>query len=128
MFSAWFQGLWTLPGNLSRTRKASLSTKKATGASVKGPAWVLLPFAACLRLVRLVGKSQEDNLSSGGVLAISVKNLDAQDSKSITIRIQPASKFNQRRANVQQLTCKMVWSFSFYSLLFSFLIFELKQQ
>ena len=29
---------------------------------------------------------------------------------------------------MQQLTCKMVWSFSFYSLLFSFLIFELKQQ
>ena len=36
--------------------------------------------------------------------------------------------FPQRRTNVQQLTCKMVWSFSFYSLLFSFLIFELKQQ
>ena len=30
----------------------------------------------------------------------------------------------QRRANVQQLTCKMVWSFSFYSLLFSFIIFS----
>ena len=29
---------------------------------------------------------------------------------------------------MQQLTCKMVWSFSFFSLLFSFLIFELKQQ
>ena len=35
---------------------------------------------------------------------------------------------SQRRTNVQQLTCKMVWSFSFYYLLFSFLIFELKQQ
>ena len=33
-----------------------------------------------------------------------------------------------RRTNVQQLTCKMVWSFSFYSLLFSFILFELKQQ
>ena len=34
----------------------------------------------------------------------------------------------QRRTNVQQLTCKMGWSFSFYSLLFSsFRLFELKQ-
>ena len=32
------------------------------------------------------------------------------------------------RTNVQQLTCKMVWSSSFYYLLLSFLIFELKQQ
>ena len=30
---------------------------------------------------------------------------------------------NRRRTNVQQLTCKMVWSFSFYSLLFSFILF-----
>ena len=35
---------------------------------------------------------------------------------------------NRRRTNVQQLTCKMVWSFSFYSLLFSFIILGLKQQ
>ena len=35
--------------------------------------------------------------------------------------------FLRRRTNVQQLTCKMVWSFSFYSLLFSFRFFELKQ-
>ena len=34
---------------------------------------------------------------------------------------------SRRRTNVQQLTCKMVWSFSFYSLLFSFGLFELKQ-
>ena len=30
---------------------------------------------------------------------------------------------NRRRTNAQQLTCKMVWSFSFYSLLFSFILF-----
>ena len=32
-----------------------------------------------------------------------------------------------RRTNVQQLTCKMVWPFSFYFLLFSFRLFELEQ-
>ena len=30
--------------------------------------------------------------------------------------------------NAQQLTCKMVWPFSFYYLLFSFRLFELKEQ
>ena len=29
----------------------------------------------------------------------------------------------RRRTNVQQLTCKMAWFFSFYSLLFSFILF-----
>ena len=36
------------------------------------------------------------------------------------------STYNRRRTKVQQLTCKMVWSFSFYSLLVSFRLFELK--
>ena len=31
---------------------------------------------------------------------------------------------NRRRTNAQQLTGKMVWSFSFYSLLFSFRLFD----
>ena len=37
------------------------------------------------------------------------------------------SSKSRRRTNVQQLTCKMVWSFSFYSLLFSFPLFELNK-
>ena len=38
------------------------------------------------------------------------------------------SNANERRTNVQQLTCKMGCSFSFYYRLFSLRLFELKQQ
>ena len=40
--------------------------------------------------------------------------------------LQGSSLENYRRKNVQQLTCKMVWSFSFCSLLVSFRLFVVK--
>ena len=52
---------------------------------------------------------------------------DAKNNSHRVLHVMADPSITWRRTNVQQLTCKMVWSFSFYSLLASFRLFELNQ-
>ena len=133
-FSAWQQSLlrWLCSQNVSPACQQNVLCEKAAKPS-KEFWWCLVGRAPFLKNNReKIEKKSHDEVLHRAVAQVPARGKTRKKTRfnfSLTPfgRSRPTPLINWRRTNVQQLTCKMVGSFSFFSLLVSFRLFELKQ-